>query len=373
MTNVLVSTHTPIVASGRAVRTHGIARVLAEHDGLELVYQRFEGDQPDARFSSIDGVRMHEVVTRRDGRRLAAYLTARARGVPASLARGISPELIDAVRTVAEEAAPRLLVADGPIAAATLTMLAKRRDVIYNAHNFESGFRHEAGMSGRGSPRQLRRFEQHLLELARESWMVSHSDMAAAAELCPPAQLRYMPNVVDVAAIDPVLPPVGVRRVMFVANFNYRPNSVGLQFMVDEVMPLVWDELPDATLALVGGGLDANTFDDPRIEKRGFVSDLAGVYSDASCVVVPLLLGGGTPLKLVEALAYGLPIIATPRAVRGLEAIDGVHCLVADGGDAFAAALTQVLRDGDREIGRRGRELASERYSIEALSALLAQ
>jgi glycosyltransferase involved in cell wall biosynthesis len=87
---------------------------------------------------------------------------------------------------------------------------------------------------------------------------------------------------------------------------------------------------------------------------------------------VPLLQGGGTPLKFVEALAYGLPIVATSRAAAGLDVLDGVHCLVADGGAAFASALVRVLRDGAPELGAHGRELATARYSIEALSAMIA-
>ena len=82
--------------------------------------------------------------------------------------------------------------------------------------------------------------------------------------------------------------------------------------------------------------------------------------------------GGGSPLKFVEALAYGLPIVATPRAAAGLEMRNGENCLIANGGESFAAALIQVLRDGAPELGRRGRKLAEECYSIEALSELLA-
>ncbi len=82
--------------------------------------------------------------------------------------------------------------------------------------------------------------------------------------------------------------------------------------------------------------------------------------------------GGGTPLKLIEALAYGLPVIATPRAAAGLAVRDGEHCLIADGAEAFAQALVRVLLEGAPELARHGRELAAERYSIEALSELVA-
>jgi polysaccharide biosynthesis protein PslH len=103
----------------------------------------------------------------------------------------------------------------------------------------------------------------------------------------------------------------------------------------------------------------------------GFVDDLAAVYATARCAVVPLLQGGGSPLKLIEAFAYGLPVVATPRAVAGLDVTPGVDCLVAEGADAFAQALTRVLRDGAPEIARAGRRLAEERYSVQALAGRL--
>jgi glycosyltransferase involved in cell wall biosynthesis len=418
MKDLLVTTHTPVLGSGRALRTYGVARALAAHGGLDLLYARFEGDAPDAAFRAIPGIELHEVVPARGARRLLAYGAARRAGVPEELARGISPELAAAAARLARTPdrggggggggskgggkGGGRVIADGPVAAAALARLAHKRPVIYNAHNFESGFRHELGDGhAMGGARALRAFERGLLERAAESWMASEADVAAARELCPAAQLRYVPNVVDVAAIAPVQPRPERRRAIFVANFAYEPNRNGLRFLLGEVLPRVWKDLPDAKLALVGASLEhafgeADTGSDParsgsdlegslttgpgpgvpvadpRVETLGFVDDLREVYDGASCAVVPLLQSGGTPLKLIEALAYGLPVVATPRAVAGLEVHDGEHCLVADGAEAFAAALVRVLRDGAPELAHRGRELAAERYSIEALSELVA-
>ncbi len=86
---------------------------------------------------------------------------------------------------------------------------------------------------------------------------------------------------------------------------------------------------------------------------------------------MPLLQGGGTPLKFVEALAYGVPVLATRRAAAGLAVTDGLDCLLADDASAFAGALARVLREGAPEIGARGRELAERSYSIEALAGML--
>jgi len=372
--DVLVSVHAPILRSGRAVRTYGVARALAAAGGrLTFVYVRFGGDGPDAAHRAIPAAAFEPVEPSRGLRRALAYGAARLRGVPDDFARGVAPELAATVARLAADERTRV-IADGPIEAAALAGLARRRPVIYNAHNLESAYRHElAASAGLGSPERLRRFERGVLARAAEAWMVSEADIAAARELCPGARVRLVPNVVDVAAIAPVEPDLTARRAVFVGDFSYEPNRNALRFLLEEAMPGVWERLPDARLRLVGAGLDAPPSADPRVEALGFVEDLADAYANVSAAVVPLLQGGGTPLKFVEALAYALPIVATPRAAAGLAVEDGVHCLLADGAEAFADALARVLRDGAPGLGERGRALASERYSIEALTALLAR
>jgi glycosyltransferase involved in cell wall biosynthesis len=369
--DLLVTTHTPVLRSGRDVRTYGVARALAMHGGLTLLYVRFGATEPDEAFKAIPGLELEEVVPSRGMARLVAYTGALLAGVPDGLARGISPELSTAAAALADTPGRGRVIADGPTAAAALAGLARRRPVIYNAHNLESGFRHELGGSGNRARRRLRSFEAGLLRRSSESWMVSEADMRGALALCPGANLRLAPNVVDVKAIKPIEGVADVPRAVFVANFAYEPNRNGLTFLLKEVLPRVWRQLPDARLTLVGAGLEHPPSADPRVESLGFVEDLASIYASARCAVVPLLQGGGTPLKLIEALAYGLPVVATQLAVAGLHAEDGKDCLVAEGSEAFANALTDTLRDGAPQLARNGRRLVEEHYSIEALGRLL--
>jgi glycosyltransferase involved in cell wall biosynthesis len=383
--DLLVSTHTPALRSGRDIRTYGVTRALAMHGKPTLLYVRFGVARADDAFTAIPGIELREVVPSRGARRLLAYATARLAGVPDGFARGVSPELASAAAELASTPGCRRVIADGPTAAAALAGLARKRPVIYNAHNLESGFRHELGREERRALRGLRSFEKRLLARSSESWMVSEADMRAARELCPAATLRLAPNVVDVTAIEPVFarpasagpeptasnPAALEPTAIFVANFAYEPNRRALAFLLEDVLPRTWEQLPSARLVLVGGGLERPPSADRRVCALGFVEDLATAYRQASCAVVPLLQGGGSPLKLIEALAYGLPVIATQRAVAGLELHDGKDCLVADGARAFAQALVRVLRDGAPDIARRGRQVAEERYSIEALAALL--
>ncbi len=369
--DLLVTTHTPTVRSGRDMRTYGLVRALAAQGPVTVLYARFGAPEPDQAYRAIPGVTLQEAVPSRGLARLRAYAQARLTGVPDGFARGISPELASEASRLAAIPGRGRVIADGPTAAAALAALAGKRPVIYNAHNLESSFRHELGPDTTRSLRGLEAFERRLLTRSAESWMVSEADMRAARALCPEAKLRLVPNVVDVAAIEPVPGLAPEQAAIFVANFAYEPNQAALRFLLEEVYPSVWDRLPAAELVLVGAGLDAPPSRDPRVRTLGFVEDLATVYAQARCAVVPLLQGGGSPLKLIEALAYGMPVIATPKAIAGLDAHPGVDCLVAEGADAFAQALVQVLRDGAPEIARAGRRLAEARYSVEALAGPL--
>jgi glycosyltransferase involved in cell wall biosynthesis len=368
--DLFVTTHTPVLGSGRALRTYGLVRALAANGPVELLYTRFGAAAPDPAFAAIPGVRLREVLPSRGAARLLAYARARLAGAPHDFARGVSRELSASAAAAARDPRCRRAIADGPVAAAALLGATRERPLIYNAHNLESAFRHEL-TSGAGL-RGLRSFERKLLARASESWMVSDADMRSARELCPQARLRLAPNVVDVAAIAPVQRPEPQHppRALFVADFSYEPNRNALGFLLEEVMPRVWRQLPDARLAAAGGGLKDMPADE-RVEALGFVADLGEAYRSASCAVVPLLQGGGTPLKLIEALAYGLPVVATARAAGGLAVRDGEHCLIADGGEPFAAALVRALRGEAAALGRAGRRLAEERYSIEALVSLV--
>ncbi len=106
---------------------------------------------------------------------------------------------------------------------------------------------------------------------------------------------------------------------------------------------------------------------DPRISYLGFVPDLGDAYARAACVVIPLLIGGGSPLKFVEALAYGSAMVATPIAAPGIEAVAGRDYLEESDPEAFAEAVARVLRHEADELRRHARDLAERSYSIESL------
>ena len=373
--DLFVAVQTPVLGTGQALRVATLLRALAETGSrVHVVYVRFGADEPAPRLQAIEGLTFEGVEPSRGTARALTYARARAARLPAGWARAISPELVATAGRRAAAPGVRRVIADGPGAAAALLGLARRRPVIYNAHNLESAYRHELDDNDLGSPAFLRSAERRLLQRAAESWMVSEVDLAGARELCPSARLRLVPNVVDVEAIPAVAPNPGARRVLMVADYTYEPNANGLRFLIDDVMPRVWAQRPDAVLRLVGRGLDDPAPGEPRVQAAGFVDDLDAEYAAASCAVVPLLEGGGTPFKFLEALAHGLPVVATPRAAAGLAVRDGEHYLEGDGAQTFASSiLTLVGDDADTAaLAARGRALVAERYSMAALRRAVA-
>jgi len=364
---------TPALESGRARRTYGIVRALAEHGPVDLVFGAFGAAAPDPAYHGLPGVELHRVDRPSAFTRLPAYLRARAAGVPEELARGVWPGLgAKTGRLLAGDSGARV-VADGPVAAAALMSLARRRPVVYSAHNLESGFRHRLSDS-RLTRSGLERFERRLLQRFHESWMVSEADMKGARELEPAARLRLVPNVVDVQAIEPLPPRSGQRGVLFLADMRYEPNRIGARFLLGDVMPHVWAAAEDVTVTVAGIGSDELGHPDARVTLAGFVDDVGPLYAAAGCVAVPLLEGGGSPLKFVEALAYRIPVVATARAAAGLTARPGEEYVQGgDDAESFAAALVRALEPGPADaVAAAGRRLAEREYSIEALARLLA-
>ena len=360
--DLVVTSLTPTLASGTGLRTYGVVAALARHRPVDVAYVVHGADTPAPEYGGLENVNTLPLSASRGLRRGWAYARARSRGVPDDLARGVSPELAGAADSVPSG---DRLIADGPVVAAALLPLAGRRGAVYLAHNLESGFRGE----GPG----LAEFEREVLRTFSESWMATRADQRGASELAGGGiATRYVPNVVDVGRIAPVA-PAGGDVLLFVGDFTYAPNRAGLHFLVDEVLPIVWERRPGVRLLVAGRGAPEPPSDD-RIEVLGFVRDLRSVYERADAAVVPLLGGGGSPLKFVEALAYGLPVIATSHAAGLLE--EGTareHFLVAGDGAEFADAVSSLFeRPGlARRLGTAGRELAERSYSIDALATLL--
>lgn len=163
-----------------------------------------------------------------------------------------------------------------------------------------------------------------------------------------------------VVAGDP--PTIGM-----VASFAYGPNLDAARYLVRHVFPLVRSQLPGAHLRLIGSHGDRTLADlagHPGVAITGYVADLVEELSRLDVIAVPLRWGGGTRVKLLEAFAHRIPVVATPFAARGLEAVPGKHFLAADDAPGFARSLVELLVETDtrRRLTQEAHELFVAKY-----------
>jgi glycosyltransferase involved in cell wall biosynthesis len=367
--DLFVSTFSPRLGNGRDLRTYTIIRALAAHGPLDVLYTPY-GGPPAEDFVADPSVTLHEIEKSRGGLRALTAARVRVAGWPWGIARACDPEFRStALRMAAAENRRRVIVGDWN-AMAMLMPFACRHPVIYNAHNVESSYEVNP-YEHRPRWRSVKALEKLILRTAAESWMVSHRDIDLAHDLVPSARLRYVPNVVDAQAIVPIAAPMGSDTVLMVADFSYAPNVNSVRWLLDEVLPRVWEHRPQVRLRLTGRSLELPDVD-PRVEITGFVPDISDVYADAAAVVVPLIQGAGTPLKFIEALAYGKEVIATPLAARGLALTPGTHFHLAQDAAAMAAAMLDVLAHPDPRMRAAARAVAEQDYSVQTLIPLVA-
>jgi glycosyltransferase involved in cell wall biosynthesis len=216
----------------------------------------------------------------------------------------------------------------------------------------------------------VRRVVARYLPLADEVWAVSAEDATRLAGQARGARLLVVPSGMDERHAAAGATPGIDGTALLVANFGYGPNARGAEWLLRSVWPQVRGRLPTATLRLVGGRmpsalarLAATT---PGVDVMGQVAQLAPLLRDAGVVVAPLLEGGGTRLKIVEAWSQGKAVVTTSKGIEGLPWSDAAVTVV-DEASTFAARLRELMTDGERRrsLGAAALALFRQRLSWE--------
>jgi glycosyltransferase involved in cell wall biosynthesis len=178
---------------------------------------------------------------------------------------------------------------------------------------------------------------------------MSERDREQIARLTGPERIHVLPNCVDSLA-KPLLdePANGAPAILLLGLFLHPPNADAARWMLEEIFPLVRGSLPACTLYLVGGGAPRyleRMAAQPGVCLTGRVEDVALSYARCQIAVAPLRAGGGTRLKILEAMSFGRPVVATSTGAEGLPVNSGEHLMLADTAEDFARACVGLLRD----------------------------
>jgi glycosyltransferase involved in cell wall biosynthesis len=377
--HVAFLTHTPPLpaVSGERIRNWHLIRELSERGWrVSLFGLAHEGSAPapedvDRLRAVCDDVVLFPFPRRRQSRKVMLALALR-RAVHGHMFA--SPESIAAGRTWLEQRRPDVVVVETHYMAPYVTeQLASR--VLFDTHNSETrrieSMARRGGLSPRGiaarwQVRPVRRFEAEAAARAARIAVVSDEERSFFEELAP-GRVDVVPNGVDCRQISAraAVPPGAA--ILFLGSLDYSPNVDAVETLVDEIAPLI--ERRDATITIVGSNprpavLRAAGRSTLTTSVAPNVPDTAPYWEAARCLVVPMRAGGGTRLKILESLAWGVPVVSTTLGCEGLGLADGRELLVADGPAAFADAVNRLLADPELcgELSSRGRQLVEERY-----------
>ena len=382
--------------NGGKVRATGLARALSHFGEVDAVGFGVPGDPERLETAPPLAVyrQLHPVLMERGAARAVHFAAELWRGSSLRSAR---------FRSVAYQRRVAALLCTGRYAALQMEELSMLRNlpplppvpVVYSAHNVESELsdrllRIRGGIApslARAERRRAEEEERRALATARLCLAVSDDDRRvletlAAPHACP---IHVVPNGVD----DGVAPApasasatAGPHEAVFVACFAWRPNAEGAYWFLSQVLPCLRRAGDRVRVRFVGSGLDGTLA--AAIERAGCaaaadVPDPLPYLHAARAAIVPLLSGGGTRLKILEAWAAGVPVVSTRMGAAGLDCVDGEDAMIACDPESFAGALRRVLEDDAlhahlRENGLRRASLlrwSSLAPRLEALYATL--
>jgi glycosyltransferase involved in cell wall biosynthesis len=226
--------------------------------------------------------------------------------------------------------------------------------------------------------RRLAAYERRMCGRFDVNVTCSALDSERLAEVAPGVRTVEVPNGVDLDYFHPDGGPETPGRLVFAGRLSAYANRRAARYLVEEIWPRARVRLPGATLDIVGAAPPPEAValarDEPRVRVPGFVDDVRPYLDRAEVYVCPITDGGGTKLKVLDALAMGKAMVAHPVACEGIEVKDGESVLLATTPEAFVAHIAGLLADPARRraIGAAGRRLVEERYSYASIGRRMA-
>lgn len=224
----------------------------------------------------------------------------------------------------------------------------------------------------------LRAYEDRIWPAFALRCCVSEYDRQLMNRRCSQGQTLVLPNGVDLQRYSALPVNSSVEpRLLFVGALDFLPNQDAVDFLVDEVLPRIWQRCPEFRARIVGRDpseqLCHKLSQDPRLELHANAADLHPLAQDCTLAVVPLRIGSGTRLKILEAAAWGLPVISTALGAQGLDFEPGVHLLQADSADQLAQATLELWQQPERrqQLAGAARRKVEESYDWEQVLAPL--
>lgn len=221
----------------------------------------------------------------------------------------------------------------------------------------------------------LRNLEREVFTAADQIWVCSQEEARDVAKVRPGAGTHVVPNGVDTARFHPRPDTIVPQRLIFFGRLDYHPNTDAVLHFLREIFPLIRAAKPGVEFQVVGPDAPPSLMHaiaaTPGAKLVGRVEDVPATIATAAIVVVPLRAGGGTRLKILEAMAVGRPVVSTTIGAEGLQMTDGVEIGLADAPADFAARVVALLNAPAEAhaLGARGRAAVVARHDWATIRA----
>jgi glycosyltransferase involved in cell wall biosynthesis len=213
---------------------------------------------------------------------------------------------------------------------------------------------------------KIERAENRLLQMCDAHTVVSFRDKEKLLERFPGARISIVPNGVDIAFYRLGERARNPREILFVGSMDYHANVDAATWFVSKVWPLLKAAIPDLVFRIVGRHPvpAVRALAAPDVLVTGTVEDIRPYYARAAATVVPLRVGGGTRLKILESMAASIPVVSTRLGAEGIEVREGADILLADDPASLASALEAIVNDNAvaERLSRGGLALVSRLY-----------
>lgn len=370
---------------GGKIRSYHLVRELAlQHDvTLFTFYPATPEDKHHelkSTFSRVISLPL-PIPAQKSGHEYLAYVKNLFSGLPYSVVKYCQPQVARELRQLMEQETFDLIVCDFLLTAAVIPWDLPAPKVVFT-HNIEARIwqRHfqcaHNPVWKAASYREfqtMKRMEQDYLKRADYVLTVSDVDRNFFCGFLDPQKIAVIPTGVDVDYFRPAPEAEQLDTLVFTGSMDWKANEDGVVYFVAEILPHIRRHVPDVSLFVVGRRPSARIKQlatrDSAVKITGTVDDVRPYMSKASVYVVPLLVGGGTRLKIFEAMAMSKAVVSTSIGAEGLSVTPGEHILIADDPVDFAHQVTLLLRDPKKrsELGHAARQLVERNYSWKAV------
>lgn len=249
------------------------------------------------------------------------------------------------------------------------------------SHLAERYWRTQTGLRriyARHQAARMRHYEAEMCQRMDRCLAITAEDAERLRLLCPYVSTTVVRCGVDGVEFGPRMHLEQANALVFVGSMDWMPNADAVLWFCKEILPAIRQAVPDLQFHIVGKNPPAEIrqlADPGRIHVTGFVEDVRDYFAKAAVFVVPLRVGGGMRVKLLQAMAMARPVVSTSIGAEGIRVEDGQDLLLADTAPEFATCVVRLLRDQSlrERLGQNARRLVEEHYSWETATDLLEQ